>query len=273
MKAKIVLLTPELAVELLESNIGNRKLKQDTFNFYVEQMLSGDWKENGEAIIIDKDGLIKDGQHRLEAVIKADYSYKVPIVYGVDPSVMDTIDTGTNRSLNDVLQLSGYKNYIRLAAITKRLNKKASKDNSMSGVSTKGLSNVAGLEYVRLNLDMLTRLNKFSISIYNASEKVLNATDIAEYLYFLSHKGEGIVDTHLEFMRRLTGSERTHDTSADYVYKKLRLAKDQKITLNPKWVRGIVIKAWNIFINGDASVRFIKFDTETPLPKIERIDL
>ena len=57
MRAEIKLLTPEFARELLKMNVGNRRLKSIK-NAYVGQMINGEWKENGEPIIIDVNGFI-----------------------------------------------------------------------------------------------------------------------------------------------------------------------------------------------------------------------
>ena len=115
MKATVITLTPQLAKDYLARNIENRKVNKTNLNFCINQMINGKWKENGEPIIIDANGVIKDGQHRLIACIEAKYSFRVPVISNVDPNVMDTIDTGRNRTASDVLHLEGFK-YCSLVA-------------------------------------------------------------------------------------------------------------------------------------------------------------
>ena len=121
MKAEIIYLNPSKAKELLSMNIGNRNKKSNVKKFYVKQMKEGSWKENGEPIIVDTSGIVKDGQHRLLAVIESGHSYNVPLITGVDPNVMDTIDTGSNRSLSDVLNLNGFLYPSNLSALVKAI--------------------------------------------------------------------------------------------------------------------------------------------------------
>ena len=119
MKATIVTITQELAKDYLSRNRQNRKVKKNTLNFYKNQMRDGKWKENGEPIIIDVNGVIKDGQHRLMAVAETGYAYRVPVISGISTDVMDTIDTGTNRTASDILELEGFKYASLLASFIK----------------------------------------------------------------------------------------------------------------------------------------------------------
>lgn len=48
-------------------------------------------------------------------------------------------------------------------------------------------------------------------------------------------------------------------------------AKDNKAILNKYWLRGLTIKAWNNFIDGDAPVNKILFRVNSDLPKINKI--
>ena len=112
MKASVVEMTPELAASLLERNTRNRNPKKGHVENLAHQMAEGLWKENGEAIIVDKNGDLSDGQHRLKACLLSGKSFRVVLVQGVEPTVMDTIDTGSNRSLKDMLQLEGFKNHM-----------------------------------------------------------------------------------------------------------------------------------------------------------------
>ena len=61
-------ITPEEASNLLETNTNeNRKISKGTVQAY-----SGNWDENiGVAISIDENGVLRDGQHRLSAIVEA----------------------------------------------------------------------------------------------------------------------------------------------------------------------------------------------------------
>ena len=56
-------ITPQEAKEILEGQIKNRKLSQQTILRYAKQMKAGRWKLNGETITFGG-GMLIDGQHR-----------------------------------------------------------------------------------------------------------------------------------------------------------------------------------------------------------------
>jgi hypothetical protein len=80
-------------------------------------MVEGRWRFNGAPIVIDADGALIDGQHRLEALAATDVKLPFLVVVGVDPVVFETIDDGAKRSVADVLGIEGRKNTALLASV------------------------------------------------------------------------------------------------------------------------------------------------------------
>ena len=107
MYSNTVLMTPELAKEWLEKyNTNNRNLRLATVRKYAEDMRGGRWQFNGEAIDISASGVLKNGQHRLYAVIEAG----VPVMMYVNFDVPDeaTIyDLQAKRNLADAAKFDG----------------------------------------------------------------------------------------------------------------------------------------------------------------------
>ena len=63
-------ITPDMAANLLETNTENRKISKGTVQAYVNDILAGNWDETvGSAISIDENGVLRDGQHRLTAIV------------------------------------------------------------------------------------------------------------------------------------------------------------------------------------------------------------
>ena len=277
MNARIINLTPQVAGELLKKNKHNRKPSDRQISFYVNQMRSGLWKENGEAIIVGNDDKIKDGQHRLLAVIKANYSYRVPLITDVDSSAMDTIDTGKNRSLQDIISLNGYAYPNQKAKIAKLILASSHKSKS-SGVGKQGVmfssdktsvSNSAGLDYVIENNDFLNKILKMAHQISSKSPNtVISVADLAFIAYMLI--GYDLENEDIRgFLKELCGAEYAGDSSASYVYKCMAKAKNTKTHLNRYWLRGLIIKSWNNYINGNPPVNRLIFNINSDLPRIE----
>lgn len=277
MNARIINLTPQVAGELLKKNKHNRKPSDRQISFYVNQMRSGLWKENGEAIIVGNDDKIKDGQHRLLAVIRANYSYRVPLITDVDSSAMDTIDTGKNRSLQDIISLNGYAYPNQKAKIAKLILASSHKSKS-SGVGKQGVmfssdktsvSNSAGLDYVIENNDFLNKILKMAHQISSKSPNtVISVADLAFIAYMLV--GYDLENEDIRgFLKELCGAEYAGDSSASYVYKCMAKAKNTKTHLNRYWLRGLIIKSWNNYINGNPPVNRLIFNINSDLPRIE----
>lgn len=70
-------ITPEIASNLLETNTENRKISKGTVQAYAQDILAGNWDESvGAAISIDENGILRDGQHRLSAIVLAGVGIK-----------------------------------------------------------------------------------------------------------------------------------------------------------------------------------------------------
>lgn len=273
MKAEIKLITPQLAKEMLGHNTQNRALKRMS-EVICDLMIKGEWKENGESIVFSWDGVLRDGQHRLNATIKANHSWRCVVVTGVDPSAYDTYDEGTNRQLSDVLQIDGIKNSNNVASIIKRINL-YNKGLSISNGGHKSsigrnMSNAFGRSLVNESNDELQHLHRVSISIYKAQTiKVFTQTDIALFLYVTS-KGFNITENQIEFVNRICGIE-INDYGSNYIYKMAVKSKESKTKINKSYLLGLVIKAWNNYTLGDPSVNYFRFDVKNGLPKVESI--
>jgi hypothetical protein len=130
----------ELAEEYLATNpkfeIGkkgtNRPVSWNAVNNYAREMLYGNWVLTHQGIAFDHKGKLRDGQHRLYAIVEAathgaydgeyhlepkpDISIQMTVTRDVDPKTFDVMDTGRTRNASQILSMSGMQNTIALAA-------------------------------------------------------------------------------------------------------------------------------------------------------------
>lgn len=111
-----VLVDHNMARELLSVNKGNRQLVPNVVKTYVQDMLDKNWFQTCDTIKIDKDGYLRDGQHRLTAIVLSQQSQVLTIAYGIDPDSFVAIDTGRGRTGRDIFSLEGEENVVLLAA-------------------------------------------------------------------------------------------------------------------------------------------------------------
>ena len=119
-----ILITKDIADAMISRNTQNyRKVNWNLVHKYARAMEQGLWRSNGEPIIFDEDGLLKDGQHRLLAVLEYGVPVKMLVVRGVSRDV-NTFDEGggrtaTQRARAEGLNLDGST----LGAVSMLLNK------------------------------------------------------------------------------------------------------------------------------------------------------
>lgn len=103
MESLIMNITPEIAKCWLEKNERNPRtfINANVVEAYARDIASGKWILNGEPIVIDEDGYIKNGQHRLKAVVKANKAIMSNVVTGVSRDVT-LWDMGYTRSVAQV---------------------------------------------------------------------------------------------------------------------------------------------------------------------------
>ena len=110
MESKILTITPNMAKVMLEQNIkNNRRLNHNAVNRYARIMKAGGWNLTHQGIAFDDQGQLIDGQHRLEAIVRANVPVTMMATYGVKHNDGEafTIDTGTKRTTKNIIQISG----------------------------------------------------------------------------------------------------------------------------------------------------------------------
>lgn len=145
MQTQTVKVTAAKAHEYLAANLPFERGKDDTnrpvslrrVNEYALEMLKGNWKHTHQGIGFDKKGHLKDGQHRLLALVQAaeegavegDTKYdpnpkiwiNFQVTFGLDTDVFDRLDVGLARSSNQILAMAGYPQQLHLAAASRLL--------------------------------------------------------------------------------------------------------------------------------------------------------
>jgi hypothetical protein len=107
---------------LQAQNIDNRPIRQDRVQRFADDMRAGRWVGlNGEPLQFDVNGILRNGQHRLWAVVESGVNLEALVVRGISATAYDTIDTGAPKSYTDFLGLPsvGEKNVTLLASTLK----------------------------------------------------------------------------------------------------------------------------------------------------------
>lgn len=114
--AEVELIKPALAEEWLGKNHANRNVRDRVVAAYARDMQAGNWRLSGEAIKFAASGRLLDGQHRLQAVVRAQTDVWMLVVRGLADDTQQVMDSGAARSAGDALRLLGEGHYASLAA-------------------------------------------------------------------------------------------------------------------------------------------------------------
>lgn len=187
MKTEVMTITPAMAEKWLAgTTFKNRNVSITAVNRYANDIQNGQWMLNGESIIIDDNGNVIDGQHRLRAILKSGASIQSVVVRGIDAATFQTLDCGKKRNHGDVLSISGYANANLLAAGLRLIHCYRS-DRSLNFDRGSG------------------SLSKYRISVLDLVQKYPEAVESAAYIKSVSkysglaRPGSFAVFVHYEF--------------------------------------------------------------------------
>ena len=115
-------ITPELAAHILSNyNTGNRKIRVTAAMAMARSLQRNGWLNTGEPLIFAAEGILNNGQHRLEAIVRAKMPMVLDLRFGIPRKAFANTDTGSKRKAGDVLAISGVTNCFASAAGLKLL--------------------------------------------------------------------------------------------------------------------------------------------------------
>lgn len=101
--AEVMEITPEIALEMLETSPGNRRLRGWYVDLLAAAMKRGEWRVTSQGIGFDRLGRLRDAHHRLSACISAGVPFQSVVVFGMSVDAYEVTDTGMMRTYADRL--------------------------------------------------------------------------------------------------------------------------------------------------------------------------
>lgn len=147
----VEMITPAMAQSWLDRGGPNRTMNERNIERLQRAIMSGEWGLTGDTIKLDTNGRVRDGQHRLTAIVRAGVGVPCLVVRGIGEKEFDKIDTGKRRDMADVLSIHGHANRIALASTVRGLLLIESYGRFYAGTARTGgtqPSNAQGVEYI-----------------------------------------------------------------------------------------------------------------------------
>jgi hypothetical protein len=96
--------TPKMAAEILARfNQGNRKVSPFGVSRLRGAMADGMFRTTHQGIAFDRNGALRDGAHRLVAIVESGKAQTLMVSFGLEPEAMQVIDIGRRRTFRDIL--------------------------------------------------------------------------------------------------------------------------------------------------------------------------
>lgn len=105
MRFQEVIITPQMATDMLSHNMRNRRLNEKRVRAYAKDIVRGQWTITPTPISFAEDGTLIDGQHRLSAIVTANTPVTMLVAY--DVPVNSVIDRGLPRDSGASLYIRG----------------------------------------------------------------------------------------------------------------------------------------------------------------------
>jgi hypothetical protein len=269
-----VQITPDLAARLLARNTRNRHQSPSQVAFYARQISEGRWQRNPQPILVDSDGHLLDGQHRLAAVIEADTPIWAKVEHGVSPDLMQVVDTGKSRTMGDLLVMAGacygsaantYAAILRRCiAWEKYTNPFSGMQGGASGTWGARPSNAEGLDAMkRYPADEIERAVKRAHLIHRAEIRGGDAVWGTLLLRFARLDEEATID----FVQSLvSGAELPANSPILALRNRLQHYRGPRNAIPVEEIASMIIRAWNAYRRRTPLTRVVARRPNDPFP-------
>lgn len=250
---RLIDMTPEIAEDLLDQNINNRKFKERYVEEYVQALLIGDWQFNGDPIRVATSGRLLDGQHRLMAIAEASVTVPVVLITGLPDKAQMTMDAGAKRSYADHLQLNGEGDPNSLgAAVASYANYRTHVGKQMWPPTGRQRLSIAQLDRVLAENPGLREATAISGTLYKKLRISRPAISLALYV----QSGLNQEDCDFFWERVMNGDGLSSDDNTqpilklrEYIVEKHKHGEDHR-KLAP--CAAAIFKTWNAYREGRA---------------------
>lgn len=246
--AKVLIITPRIAREMLDANDKNRPVDKKKVIQYAREIEAGRWAFNGETIIVSETGRLLNGQHRLLGCIQADESFPTLVVFGLPNDVFLTIDTGKKRSVGDVLSMEGIPYAAKIAAAATMLMTLEDGYSQFSG--GRGYTTTEVTDWVNDHPDLLDSAFSATGNMVIVAPSICMATH-----YLFARKDRAAAD---KFMLDLYGGVGLTAGDPVLVLREALIRERAAKARSPRAERvAMIINAWNMRRRGKTARRII----------------
>jgi hypothetical protein len=230
----------------MEMNSENRRLDRRRVERFKRAIDHGLWINTGEPVIVSREGILNEGQHRLAAITAGTKTVELDIRFGVSRSAFQATGTGATRSAADSLQIMG-KRYVTGIASSTRLVMMYSlglPESFHMIITAQEVVKAASERWPDMEDAISLAYAKLNIS---GPTKLMNAAGGAWTFMALKQSNRAKVEQFLD----IVGLGTTTDRYDPPLLLRNRLMASEHGRTQPVEKLALFIKAWNAWTGGD----------------------
>ena len=264
--SKIKEITPAEAKDLLQRNNHNRPLSRATVKRYAEAMERGEWKLVGDAIVIDSNGDLRNGQHRLEAVVMSGVPCTFTILENADPDSFVNYDCGHRRTPSQIFAMEDIPNYCAVSSIVHKVMSLRDGNTVNSGMRSRKTNQQILDEY---NTDPAgyRGAQHLAARLYTTSAS-FGQSKLGAYAYYLHHDLGHPSQRVVEFFEQAFSRETSPNIMLNNFRNRILDDMYSQKKLTPMARHALLVKCWNAYISGK-TLKVLKWMETEELPKFK----
>lgn len=242
---------PERAYELLAHNTNNRSVRKPKVETYTRDMKARRWLPAGDPIHVIPDGevdssgrplgLLGNGQHRLLAVIEANVTVRLPMLYASE-EFRTVADQGMKRTFADILRIEYGEVNVPMLAVCVRSVAEYRRTGIISGKDTSSIA-----ELTRTYLKERNIRESLYLGHSVAQHGIPIIPSIAATLHYLFSEIDPVdADAFFESLR---SGANLSETNAIFALRRLMTRPERPSS--KKIQSALVIKAFNLWRAGE----------------------
>jgi hypothetical protein len=247
--SRIVEFSPALAEHILTNfSRDNRPTKPTKIKRYAQDILDGRWGLTGDTIKFGSNGILRDGQNRLAACVRAGRPIVSHVVFGIDPDLFTRMDIGKNRTPADVFSIAGITYATHVAGAVRWLQILTGANPGDRGAQ---FSNEELLRSYReqFDADRLEHSIQAALAVRRSTRQPV--APLAALHYIFAEKNRLKADSFYDEW----AMDRTKRARAPTRYLQRRLvevARQSNQRLHENVRNAFIIRAWNAYVVGRA---------------------
>jgi hypothetical protein len=264
--SRVIEFSPKLAEYVLTKlNPNNRPMKSAKIKKYASDLTEGLWGLTGDTIKFGNDGLLKDGQNRLSASVRAGLPLMSHVVFGIDRDLFARMDIGKNRTGGDVFHIAKINHASQVAAATRWLMILTSDDPSDRGAQFSN-EDLHRAYREKFDGDRLEHSVRAALAVRKAVGHPVGPLAALHYLF--AERDARKADEF--FDEWATGRAKKVRAPSRYLQKSLvEIAANSNNRVHENVRNALIIKAWNAFLaKRTVSKADMRHAISDPLPKI-----